>query len=144
MRKNFELREKTPEIPQKVLENIKFEALSQPLEDRRFSIENTNYALRISRSKNDKGEANGQPAEYYAQPNEWAIYIWEDLMEKIQRVLLFHEITEIYLRKKFDMEKTPAHNASLPYDEQIKKELLSEDEEKVLKELKEKYSKKTL
>jgi len=142
MRKNFELREKTPEIPQKVLENIKFEALSQPLKDRHFSIENINYALRICRSKNDKDEVNGQPAEYYAQPNEWAIYIWEDLMEKIQRVLLFHEITECYFRKKFGMEKTPAHNASLPYEKQIKKELLSEDEERVLKELKNTYSAK--
>jgi len=139
MKNRFEAHEKIPEISSEILENIKSEVMDKPLEWRRFSIADINYALRTSPSKTDSGEVNGQPAEYYGQPDEWAIYIWEDLMEKIQRVLLFHETTEIYFRVKFGMEKTPAHNATLPYEEQFKKDLISEEEEKALQELRNRY-----
>ena len=140
MKNNFETHERSPEIPLDILENIKVEAINGHLEWRRFSIKDINYALRTCPSKTKSGEINGQPGEYHAQAQEFAIYIWEDLMEKIQRVLLFHEITEVYFRKKHGMEKTPAHNATLPYEEQFRKELLSEDEEKSYQELRSKYS----
>lgn len=144
MKNSFEAREKIPEISAEILKNIESEAMNEPLEWRRFSIADINYALRTSSSKTSSGEINGQPAEYHQQHerNEWAIYIWEDLMEKVQRVLLFHEITEVYFRVKFGMEKTHAHKATLPYEEQFKKELISGDEEKVLQELRSQYKTK--
>ena len=140
MEHKFEEREKIPEISKEVLENIKSEVTNQPLEYRDFSIEDISYTFIPCPSKNDEGETNGQPAEYNAQLNEWAIYIWEDLLEKIQKVLLFHEIIEIYFRAKYGMEKTPAHNATLLYEEQFRKELLSEDEERAIQELRSKYN----
>jgi len=82
MKNRFEISEKSPEISSEALESIKSEVLSQPLECRRFSIEDINYALRICKSKVENGEDNGQPAEYSAQEGEYAIYIWEDLVEK--------------------------------------------------------------
>ena len=42
--------------------------------------------------------------------------------------------------EKYDMETTPAHNATLPYDEQFRKEILSEDEERAIQKLRNKYS----
>ncbi|KKT56120.1 MAG: hypothetical protein UW81_C0040G0006 [Candidatus Giovannonibacteria bacterium GW2011_GWC2_44_9] len=140
MENKFEAREKIPEISKEALENIKSEVTNQPLEYRDFSIENISYTFIPCPSKNDEGETNGQPAEYNAQLNEWAIYIWEDLLEKIQKVLLFHEIIEIYFKEKYDMETTPAHNATLPYEEQFRKEILSEDEERAIQKLRNKYS----
>ena len=142
MEKRSENREDKFEIPSKTLQDIKTQTKNHPLKWRRFSIEQINFALRTSPSRDDSGDQNGQPAEYIHQPNEVAIYIWEDLPEKIQRVLLFHEIIEVYLRQTYGLDKTPAHTITLTYEDQFRKEILSDKEEKALKELRDRYSEK--
>ena len=128
--------EKSPEIPKEVLQIITLEVVNNAIEDRDFSINEIHYALRLCPSKNTQnGEVNGKPAEYVLQPDENAIYIWDDLPEKIQQILLFHEVVEIYLRKSFELEETPAHNATLSYEKQFKKNFVSKDEENILKQL---------
>lgn len=132
---------KTPEVSREALEGIKSQALSGSLESHEFTIENINYVLTPCPSKNGQGEVNGQPAEYHQHPdaNTWEIYIWEDLPEKIQRVLLFHEIIEIYFREKYGTETTPAHNAVSPYEKEFVRGYISEDEERTTQELRSKY-----
>ena len=130
-----------PEIHPKIFGDINLFCKNQPIERSSFVIGDINYILIPSPSKTDQGEINGQPAEYHQSQNEWAIYIWEDLPENIQRVLLFHEIIEIYLRNKFGMETTTAHNATLPYESCFKNEIIfKENERNILEDLRDKYS----
>lgn len=142
---SFEYKEAVPEIPTKVLSEIKQEVLNNPLDWNDIEVDNIVYALRTCESINSRGETNGQPVEYHEQSGEWAIYIWDDLLEKVQRVLLFHEMVEIYFREKFGLEKTPAHNATLGYEEWFKKEIsLTPQEESSLRDLREKYRNGTI
>ncbi len=132
--------ENTPEIPRDILEDIKSEAFEGLLDWRNFVIRDIEFALRTCESKREDGGPNGQPAEYFFPEGKFAIYIWEDLLENIQRVLLFHEIVEIYLRVEHALPKNSAHNATLIYEEQFRKELLSEEEEALYQKLRSDYS----
>jgi hypothetical protein len=77
-------------------------------------------------SKNGDGTPNGLPAEYAPQESgEWAIYIWEDLEEKIQKPLLFHEFVEVYHKAVMKIEKTPAHNATMSWEKRFCEEYLT-------------------
>lgn len=140
MEYKFEHKEEIPKIPNEILESFKSISTNQLIEDCNFDVDNINYALRICPSKNVYGNANGEPGEYVLQPNEWAVYIWEDLPENIQRVILFHEIIEIYFRDKHGLDQTPAHNATLPYEEEFKNKFLSDEEKKQIQELRKNYS----
>lgn len=87
-----------------------------------FNLFNINYALRICPSVNPDGSKNGEAAEYtYQKGEEWAVYLWEDIPEHIQRPLLLHEIVEVYNRN-LGMDKTPAHNATMPREERFCRE----------------------
>ena len=83
----------------------------------RFNLFGIDYALRTCPSQNPNGSQNGQAAEYAPQEErgEWAIYLWEDIEEHIQRPLLFHEVVEVYHRK-LGMKKTPAHNSTMSWE----------------------------
>jgi len=129
-----EITENKFEISENVLEEIKKE-VNEPFEWRYFSIEDIDFALILSPSKNEDGTINGTPAEVYGQPGEFAIYIWEDLPENIQRVLLFHEIVEIYLYKTYHIENIrDAHLATLEYEDAFKRGVVSDEEDKQLKQ----------
>lgn len=132
--------ERIPEIPLHILEDIKCEAVEGLLDWRDFVINGIEFALRTCESKKDDGTPNGQPAEYFFPEGKFAIYIWEDLLENIQRVLLFHEMVEIYLRTEYALEKSSAHNVTLVYEEQFRKQLLSEEEEALYQKLRREYS----
>lgn len=126
------------EISPEILSDLTYRATNQPLEAGHFSVGNIKYGLSLAESKTETGEINGEPAEYFAHPNEWEIYIWEDLPEKIQRVLLFHEMTEIYLVVNLKKGVTFAHNATLSYEKDFKTGLLDEEEEKIIQKLRSK------
>jgi len=97
------------------------------LEDDEFSLFGIDYALLICPSQNDDKSKNGEAAEYIRQPEEWVIYLWENIGEKIQRSLLFHEIVEIYhVAQK--MKQTPAHNATMPLEKRFCEEYLTSSE----------------
>ncbi len=85
-----------------------------------FELFNIPYALRMCESKNEDGSQNGLPAEYHFHENGMCgVYIWEEIGEKIQRPLLLHEIVEIYHKLAFNMSKTEAHNAALPWEKRF-------------------------
>ena len=73
------------------------------------------------------GYPNGGPAMYANPSYTYDIYLWEDIPEKIQRPLLFHEIVEIYHRKQ-NFEMTPAHNIAIIWEERFCYDYLSKEE----------------
>jgi len=89
-----------------------------------FEIDNIPYVLMTCESKSWDGSPNGKAAEYHHPEDVWAIYLWEDIGEKIQRPLLFHEIVEIYHREQ-EMEMTPAHNATMPWEKRFCEDYLT-------------------
>ena len=135
MKNEFETQEKGPRISPELLKEIQLAVLTMPLEDHEFLVENQKFILRVCPSKNDQGGMNGQSGEYFARGDAWVIYVWDDLPEKIQRVIIFHEIVEVYFLVTYSEEQSVAHEAALPYEEDFKKGLLSADEERQIQEL---------
>ncbi|KKP93266.1 MAG: hypothetical protein US25_C0014G0009 [Candidatus Moranbacteria bacterium GW2011_GWE1_36_7] len=126
------------EIPIEDLEKIKNLILNMPINDNDFSIENIKYTLRLCPSISKYGERNGQPAEYRKQIDKWVIYLWDDLREKIQKVLLFHEALEIYFVEKFGLAPgAQAHSAVLLHESNFVNQLLNEEEKIELSKLRE-------
>lgn len=95
-----------------------------------FDLFDLSYNLLLSPSGNDDGSQNGLPAEYACPNNdlEWDIYLWEDIKEKIQRPLLFHEVIEIYNKRIAHMDEIPAHNAAMEAEKRFCSEFLTKQE----------------
>ena|SRR3989344_1796558 len=85
-------------------------------------------------------DKRGQVAEYHVASNRDGldIYLWGDLDEWIQRPLLFHELVEIYHRE-LGMNKTPAHNATMPWEKRFCEEHLNPSQLERLLEFKKEH-----
>jgi len=92
-----------------------------------FDIVGIPCKLRTCPSRNPNGSPNGQAAEYHNPEGIWVVYLWEDIGEKIQRPLLFHEAVEICHREQ-GIEKTPAHNATMPWEKRFCDDYLTASE----------------
>ena len=124
------------------------------LGDTDFELFDISYNLLLCPSKNERGYKNGEAADYYARSNDWNdknhkrnynfdIYLWEDIEEKIQRPLLFHEIVETYHitqgsekghEEELEEMITRAHNTALTLEERFCEDYLTISEfEKYLK-----------
>jgi hypothetical protein len=113
------------------------------LDDTDFELFNIRYNLLFCSSKDKGGRKNGEAAEYIGRSNsDYDIYLWEDIGEKIQRPLLFHEIVETYhitqgsdkKHEKLEEMITRAHNATLPLEKRFCEDYLTSSEfEKYLK-----------
>ncbi|MFH1332498.1 MAG: hypothetical protein ABIH63_04425 [archaeon] len=102
---------------------------SLPIDWEDFDLFNTSYAVRAVPSKNEDGSPNGSPAEYDLHENgQCGIYLWEDIGEKKQRPLLFHEMVEIYHKVALDMSKIEAHNTTMPWEKRFCLEYLTPSE----------------
>ena len=102
------------------------------LDDLSFNLFDIYYFLRMCPHYNtETNQVNGHAAEYITpcDGNGFGIYIWNDLEEKIQRVLLLHEIIEVFHRNQ-GMEATPAHDATIPWERRFRGEYLTASETK--------------
>ena len=94
-----------------------------------FELFGITYNLMTTPSENCDGSQNGEAAEYRAwEKYRWDIYLWEDLKEKIQRPLLFHEIIEIYNKVHTRMGDPQAHSAAMPLEKRFCNEFLTKEE----------------
>jgi hypothetical protein len=119
---------KAPKIPEKVLGQIEAKALHGIEDFDHFELDGIPFLTFKSPQKNQDGSVNGSPAVYVSHPEGWGIYVWEGLPEKVESVLFFHEIIEVYQRVKFKMDQVAAHNAALSYEEVFIKKFLSAEE----------------
>jgi hypothetical protein len=119
------------EVPADILGNFEKHALFQPIEYDYFDVNEISFVL----IPHDNHE-DFSPGVYIPAPSgEWAIYVWKDLSEKFQRVILFHEMMEVYFSWKVGMEKSLAHKAALSYEDRFRKKVLNRKEEKEFREL---------
>ncbi len=138
-----------PELPIALAQQaLRFAASLDLKEVRYFAIENIPFSFRPVPSVNPRTQLpNEAPAEFHYNYAHgmgwmWTIYIWEDLPEKVQRVLLLHEIIEVLFIKQHQLGSPQAHQATLPYEAEFIHLLdLTEDERKILEDLRKQYSK---
>jgi len=97
------------------------------IESTYFDILGLGCTLWTCPSKDSDGNLNGLPAEYQIPEGIWTVYLWEDIGEKIQRPLLFHEAVEIYHMEE-GIEKTLAHNAAMFWEKRFCKDYLTDSE----------------
>lgn len=119
--------------------SIKDFVTNSEIKSSNFELIGINFSVRLIPSINKYGKQNGEPAEFFARPDKWDIYIWEDLSPSIQKILLFHELLEICFRNKYGIDEKTAHQDSERLQDSIAEKILDEREKIKLKELKRKH-----
>jgi len=94
-----------------------------------FELFDISYVVLGVPSRNDDGTVNGEPGDFSAhETGEWAIYVWEDLEEKIQKPILFHDIVDIYHMAAMGMDRAHSHNTTMPWEKRFCEEYLTPSE----------------
>ncbi len=94
------------------------------IEDKEFDLNGIPCNLLLCPSKNENNLQNGTAAEYHNPSRSYDIYLWEDIEEKIQRPLIFHELVEIVYRED-GFGKTSAHNETMPWEKKFCEDYLT-------------------
>lgn len=107
-----------------------------PLVGDYFELMGGDYKLIPCEERGEKSACNESARYYYASNRDgWDLYYWDGLDEWVVRPILFHEVVELYHRE-LGMEKTPAHNATMPWEKRFCTENLSSSQLEKLLEFK--------
>ena len=93
-----------------------------------FEFSGIKYVLIPCSSRDPNGNPNGLPAEWAYPEGSPVIYLWEDIEERIQRPLLFHEIAEVYYILSTNLKRKQAHEKALQLERRFCEEYLTKDE----------------